>query len=48
MGSHTEKVYGIGDKQSGDTKMFDVQTILAAVLNMSRRSTHLTDEAFFW
>jgi hypothetical protein len=43
-----EEVDGVRDDGSGDTTMFDVQTLSEAFLNMTLISACLTDEAFFW
>jgi hypothetical protein len=41
-----EGVDGVGDV-SGDSTTVDVQTLLDTFLNMSVRSAHFIDEAFF-
>jgi hypothetical protein len=43
-----EEVYGVGDKESGNTTAVHVQTLLEAFLNMSQRSTSFIDAAFIW
>jgi hypothetical protein len=43
-----EKVCGVGDKGSGDTTTFYVQTLLEVFLSMSLRFACFNDEACFW
>lgn len=42
-----EEVDEVGKKWSGDTTVFDVQTVLEAFLNMSLKSAYFIDDAFF-
>jgi hypothetical protein len=41
-----KEVDGVGDMGSGDTTTAEVQTLLGAILKLSLRSAHFTDEFF--
>jgi len=48
-GVFTDKeVYGVGDKESGDTTTVAIHTLLEAFLNVSLGSAGFTEEFFFW
>jgi hypothetical protein len=42
------EVDGVGDKDSRDIMMVDVQTLLKAFLNISLRAACFIDESFYW
>jgi hypothetical protein len=44
----TEEVDEVGDKTSGGTTLFHVQTFLEAFLNMSLRPVCFSDKAIFF
>jgi len=45
--SKVKEVDGVGDKGSGHTIIFDIQTLSGAIMNMSLRSAHFVDEVSF-
>ena len=45
--SKVKEVEGVGDKGSGHTIIFDVQTLSGAIMNMSLRSACFVDEVSF-